>query len=329
VLNGFLRLRVKSDARLKGMQTLFTRIGAISITVLALAACGQNPGVTPPPPPPAGNFNITLQFGSSIQPNVRSAFTSAASKWEQVLIGDLGNVNATVDPADCGVTGFQSVSSVDDVIIFADVQPIDGKGGTLAQAGPCLVRQNSSSEPISSISGAMVFDSADIDDLAKAGQLTETVRHEMGHVLGFGTFWKFRPGLLVNGGASGACGATPTYAGSGAVGQYATLGGSGDVPVEGSADGSGPGTCDSHWRETTFKTELMTGYLDPNVANPFSKMSIAAMQDLGYQVNFNAAEGYNLAAIGNTLPLSKRIELREKLITPRFALVGTQKIPLR
>ncbi len=323
-------VKIESDANLKVMENVIVRIGLGSLVVLALAACGQTKPVTPPTPspPPAGNFNVTLQFGSNIQPNARAAFAAAASKWEQVIVGDLQNFNQTADPADCGVTGFQSVSSVDDVIIFADVQTIDGKGGTLAEASPCYVRLSSSGEPITSISGVMVFDRADIDDLVAGGHLTETITHEMGHVLGFGTFWKKRPGLLSGGGAVNGCGATPTYAGSGAITEYATLGGSGEVPVEGST--RGPGSCDSHWRESVFGTELMTPAIDTNSpeANPLSRLTIAAMQDLGYQVNFNAAETYNLAAVGNTLPLSVPLGLREELSGPRFGFMGTQKIPL-
>jgi Leishmanolysin len=332
VPNGFFRVWLESDATLNGMQTLFTRIGSVFIMALALAACGQNPVTppAPPPPPPATAYNISLAFGSSISNQDKAIFATAASRWQQVITNDLPDVTGTVDITLCDpqLTGFPSVNSVDDLVIFADVSPIDGPGGTLAQAGPCATRQSGTQLPGV---GIMQFDSADVADLRTQGHLTETITHEMGHVIGFGTLWKAKGGFLTGAGASGACGNAPTYIKANAKTEYATLGGSGNVPIEGSADGSGPGSCDSHWRESVFGTELMTPSIDTSspAANPLSRLSIAAMADLGYQVNLNAAEGFNLAAIGSILPSSSRVLLREKLITPRFELLGTQRIPLR
>ncbi len=42
-----------------------------------------------------------------------------------------------------------------------------------------------------------------------------------------------------------------------------------------------------------FGHELLTGFLDAGV-NPISRMSIGAFQDLGYQVNLDAADAYTL-----------------------------------
>jgi hypothetical protein len=62
------------------------------------------------------------------------------------------------------------------------------------------------------------------------------------------------------------------------------------VPVE---NLGGPGTRDAHWRETTFGNELMTGFLNPG-SNPVSRLTIASLADLGYQVGFATAEPYSL-----------------------------------
>src|SRR5258708_39129929 len=40
----------------------------------------------------------------------------------------------------------------------------------------------------------------------------------------------------------------------------------------------------SHFRESVFGNEVMTGYLN-NGANPLSRVTIASLADLGYQVN--------------------------------------------
>jgi hypothetical protein len=50
---------------------------------------------------------------------------------------------------------------------------------------------------------------------------------------------------------------------------------------------------DAHWRETTFDTELMTGFSEaPGIAVPMSTMTIQSLADIGYVVNTFAADPY-------------------------------------
>jgi hypothetical protein len=63
------------------------------------------------------------------------------------------------------------------------------------------------------------------------------------------------------------------------------------VPVEGSQGGDG--TINSHWRETTFNNELMTGFLNTGT-NPLSKMSIKSLEDLDYTVDVSAADPFTI-----------------------------------
>ena len=58
------------------------------------------------------------------------------------------------------------------------------------------------------------------------------------------------------------------------------------VPV---ANTGGAGTREGHWRETTFGNELMTGFLDGGI-NPLSRVTVGALEDMGYQVNYQAAD---------------------------------------
>ena len=62
------------------------------------------------------------------------------------------------------------------------------------------------------------------------------------------------------------------------------------VPVENTG---GAGTRDSHWRETVFRNELMSGFIAAT-GNPLSKLTVAHLQDLGYVVDMAAAEPYRL-----------------------------------
>ena len=67
-------------------------------------------------------------------------------------------------------------------------------------------------------------------------------------------------------------------------------GGHQPVPV---ANTGGPGTRCGHWREAVFGNELMTGFLDTG-SNPISRLTIASLADLGYEVNLEAADDYSL-----------------------------------
>ncbi|HUL03118.1 MAG TPA: hypothetical protein VLV16_07825, partial [Gemmatimonadales bacterium] len=73
--------------------------------------------------------------------------------------------------------------------------------------------------------------------------------------------------------------------------------GGNEVPVENCGTASpmdcGAGTVNSHWREPTFGPELMTGYLNGGITNPLSRMTAAAMGDIGYGVNYAGADAYS------------------------------------
>ena len=65
------------------------------------------------------------------------------------------------------------------------------------------------------------------------------------------------------------------------------------VPVE---SGGGAGTAYSHWRESTFGNELMTGFLNSG-ANPLSAFTVDQFRDLGYTVNDALADTYTFQAL--------------------------------
>ena len=178
---------------------------------------------------------------------------------------------------------------VDDLLIFTQVVPIDGPGGVLASAGPLIVTGGPLASRLPFV-GCMQFDSADIALLESQGALENTVVHEMGHVLGIGTFWSdLSTGICADPEQAGL----PTFTGAKSVAEWATLNGgtpSGNVPIE---DGGGPGTQCGHWDEETFFTELMTGFLN-TAADPLSRLTIASLEDLGYTVDYSAAEPYSL-----------------------------------
>lgn len=131
--------------------------------------------------------------------------------------------------------------------------------------------------------------------MQSGGTLLDVITHEMGHVIGIGTIWTHK-GLL-----AGASTTNPTFKGTNAKKEYGILKGTGPaaVPVE---NIGGPGTKNSHWRETVFKNELMSGFIAAP-GNPLSKVTAASLKNLGYLVNMSAAEPY---ALPNLLRFAER-----------------------
>ena len=181
---------------------------------------------------------------------------------------------------------------LDDVVIFVDIGFIDGQGGTLGQAGPCAVRGAGSNQ---TMFGRMEFDEADLVQVEAQGQLEGLILHEMGHVLGIGTWWN-RAELLRNPSLPDNPGADTHFVGPNALIAFDNIGGGNfvgsKVPVENEA---GQGSGDSHWRETTMDTELMTPFLD--LLNPLSEVTIASLKDLGYGVDLSQGDNFFLPSV--------------------------------
>jgi leishmanolysin len=222
----------------------------------------------------AAPFTITVVFLGGLNTAQKNAFKAAANRWSKVIVGDLPDVVV-------------SGQVIDDVLIEASGVAIDGPGGILGQAGPTHLRPaTAGAAAFIPAKGRMQFDTADLANMQANGTLNDVITHEMGHVLGIGTIWSMK-GLL-----SGASGNNPTFTGANAKKEYGSLKGTGPaaVPVENTG---GAGTKNSHWRETVFRNELMTGFV-AGPPNPMSRVTVASLKDLGYVVDLNKAEPYTL-----------------------------------
>lgn len=219
-------------------------------------------------------FNIEVRFLGGLTPTQQNAFKLAADRWTKVIVGDLPPVQVDGE-------------LIDDVLILAQGADIDGPGKILGMAGPRVLRPaNAGAAAFLPVKGEMTFDTADLAQMEANGTLNDVIAHEMGHVLGIGTIWT-RKNLLKNAGK-----ANPTFVGAKAEKEFGALKGTGPTPVPVENTG-GIGTRDSHWRETVFGNELMTGFVGA-VGNPLSRMTVASLADLGYVVDLNAAEAYKL-----------------------------------
>lgn len=202
----------------------------------------------------AGGFNITLEFKGSWTQAYYDIFKAAADKLTALIVQDIPGVNVRTKGG---------VIAVDDILITAELGRIDGLYGVLGQAGPTSIRNDGSYLPATA---QMKFDIADVNAMSTT-DFSYVVLHEMAHSLGFGSIWSYL-GLVQDG----------FYTGAAANAEFNALGGLGRIPVE--QDG-GAGTAGSHWDETFFDAELMTGYINEG-RNYFSEISAAAFEDLGY-----------------------------------------------
>lgn len=269
-------------------------------------------------------YQITLCYTTSMTSAQRAAFDSAAAKWGRVITGDLANVSGSVAAGDCSATSPSFNMTVDDLLIFAAVAPIDGPGEILGQAGPCYVRSTGGL----SLVGDMEFDSADMAEMESDGTLPGVILHEMGHVIGIGTLWEDFS-LLKNPTTS-----TPLdtyFSGTNGIAGFNSIGGStytggNKVPVENSG---GEGTMNSHWRESVLVNELMTGYADVG-SMPLSLLTVRSLQDLGYVVNTAAADPFFLTLSVRQNPGRARFLGNDVRKGPIFRFDGSgQKVRVR
>lgn len=248
-------------------------VGCVIAVVSAMGTIVDNDTVSTAPPT-SSQFTITTVFPDrSLTATQQAVFADAARRWSEIITGDLPDV--WVDRR-AGI-------KVDDIEIIATAPAIDGAGGILGQAGPTHFRTGTRGLPYR---GVMEFDSADLAAMETNGTLKDVIIHEMGHAIGLGTLWQhFR--LVVGIGTT-----NPTYVGTNALREYNSAFGvrASGVPVEA---GGGPGTAGAHWRESIFETEVMSGYAErPGVAMPISRITVGALQDLGYRVNYAAADAF-------------------------------------
>jgi hypothetical protein len=232
-------------------------------------------GLGAAPPGPTA-FTIEVRFLPGLTDNQKSAFRLAARRWTKVITGDLPDVKVEGE-------------LIDDLMIFAQGVSIDGPGKILGQAGPTHLRPSTAgAAALLPARGLMSFDTADLSEMEQKGTLNDVITHEMGHVLGIGTIWKLK-NLIAGSGSN-----NPVFTGAGARKAWGKLKGGGpqDVPVE---NKGGPGTKEGHWRESTFRNELMSGFIS-TPGNPLSAVTVASLADLGYQVDMAAAEDFSLFA---------------------------------
>jgi len=230
-------------------------------------------------------FQITLDYATTLNgpvpKAVRDASEWAAARWAQVIIGDLPDIN---DPDLGFVDDFRMTVSIG---LLGTATGTDGSASALANAVPLQFRNDASGLPWLGITG---IDPSDAQD----PELRNILLHEFGHALGFGALWGEKK-LSLNAGPNDAS-TNPFYVGANAVREFNAVFHTSQpvMPIEnmtaGLAGVYGDGSYGVHWRESVMGPELMTSMRDGTM--PLSRITVAAMQDLGYTVDYAAADRF-------------------------------------
>eukprot|EP00924_Labyrinthula_sp_SR-Ha-C_P016526 maker-scaffold_6-snap-gene-6.8-mRNA-1 protein AED:0.01 eAED:0.01 QI:59/0.5/0.33/1/0.5/0.33/3/66/503 len=263
------------------------------------------------------------------------AFLEAAERLSNAVSQTSNNLGFTPDEDFtlldmCGVETdsnpavFPAGVLIENLVIAAVLEEIDGVGNTLAAAGPCIYNTQTQLPLL----GIMYFDTADTESIAQNGKLNDVVLHEMMHVLGFGVAWN--PLLSSTGeeitsfdiledpvfSSDGSGNLVvnvdnePKYTGAEGVAEFEILTGESEtfLPIQGvqvngvdvfdAESGEGTGSIDSHIDKDTFQDALMTFAIDlEGGESPLSSMGLSMLRDIGYIVDTSGADPYSLISV--------------------------------
>ena len=223
-------------------------------------------------------FQIDLVFLTSqvgeVPAGVREIATQAADRWSRIIVGDLPSVTTA------------NGIFIDDLRFEIQMGLLDGEAngprGVLANAGPRQIRDDGEGLPITAQMGIDPFD-AEITTATQRNFMLDVLIHEIGHGLGF------VPGISVFNRFVDE--EAELFIGQNATREYNTVFGRQGVGVP-----LQPGVL-AHWDEATFTNELMTPELMTPIINqgenPLSRITVGALEDMGYQVNYAAADRYS------------------------------------
>jgi FG-GAP-like repeat len=246
----------------------------------------------------ARKLDLQISYDPSsngLDPATRSAIATAERFWENIISG--GN--------------FLSGNTLPIKIVTEDLNLKTGEPDTftLAYSAPTM---GSDGQKLLIQSATITINRRRLGTIDQQA-LNDLFIHEFTHALGFGTLWeplRFRnaDGSIRAIGAKGDANSlidrstnryrADTFAGwvygeqLRDAGKASTITATA-VPIEAGLF--------AHWDESIFQTESLTPIADSG-NQPISRLTLAALSDLGWQVNMDAAQAYSLPTTASALP---------------------------
>ena len=241
---------------------------------------------------PKEAFNIDLVYlDNGLTSSQKSLMESAARRWEQIIVGDVPDINFSrhrYNEWDTFLNArIQVNDTVDDLRVFVRAHSfglLTADNEQAAGSSSILLIRTSNWLPILS---TLSLNTDFVDQAEDEGWLEQLMLHEMGHTLGVGASWA---GFDLIGNPSAINKTADTYfRGFQARRAFNQVGGRSyegqKVPVQQGGD-------DIHWRRGALGDELMiAGWVWP-FETPISAITVASLADLGYRVNPDAADYY-------------------------------------
>jgi len=215
-------------------------------------------------------YQITLVYDDPNLPAAQKAvFERAVTRLQQIIVGDVPGV---------ATTGGEFVDDMQ-ISVFVEAMPDMYNGYAMATAW----RPGT---------GGLPYDGEIHINQSRIGNpgIYHTIIHEILHSIGF--YDRF---FTETGTATGLTTNQPLFTGANARREYGTYFGIASptgVPLYGNQ--AQQGSYGSHWDTAAIGTEIMSvGWDTTSTAlRPFSRITVGALQDLGYQVNYAAADRY-------------------------------------
>jgi hypothetical protein len=271
-------------------------------------------------PEASTDFHIDLVFDRDIPVEYRSYFYAAAKRWQKIITADIPDVPKRIfDPidGDCKIDHQSKFRGIDDIKIFVELLPTaqsDGIGNDTRRIEPCLNRDESFLPAI----GVMQYDPADLANIypllasqnpsdadIAASKASREITRDMARVLGFGTNWVKKELIYLSPTNPDGCSQFSYYNGSNALREFRSLSIKPTWNINVLRSGLMKTFHNVPCNEWTFSSptlayELMDVYYSypnpdsPNTPPALSKITIGAMQDLGYTVDYSVADPFDV-----------------------------------
>jgi Bacterial pre-peptidase C-terminal domain len=219
-------------------------------------------------------FSIRLNYGTglgSVSDSVRGAIAQAAKIWENVISYSSFNGSHTLD-----------------VEVIGESNPDNWYAAATNKLG--IPDKTNKWMPTT---GRVRINTSYANTFNDNPEyLTAILTHEFAHVLGIGTLWENNGRNLID--AKSDSYASDSYAGL-AYGDLTGTFSPTAIPLSKDKDATGKSIY-GHWSESVFGDELLTPEAEgAGVRIPLSQVTIASLRDIGWNVNYGAAEAFLLS----------------------------------